>query len=115
MFNYKKLRRDLGLLQKDISETMSLSQPGFSKYENENTEPSMMQYNALCEKYGKDKIDSYFFEDETNKDKEYQADAELIQLIIKQNATISKQLELFHSLSLQLSEINTKLNQLLNR
>ena len=117
MFNYRKLRKDFGLLQKPIAELMSLSQPGFSKYENENIEPTLQQYSILCEHFGKEAIDSYYFEENSDekRDKQYPMDSELVQLIVKQNETISKQIEMFYSFSRLLNEINAKLDNLLSK
>ena len=118
MFNYRKFRKDHELFQKELAELMGLSQPGLSKYENELTEPNQTQYKSLCDKFGKSTIDSYYFDEDKSQSGPTNSgnlDSDVVQLLVSQNATIAKQIELFASLSKQLSDISNKLDTILGK
>lgn len=63
MFRYKEFRKAHGLFQSQLADIIGMAQSNVSRYENEGIDPTPEQYKKLYDKYGKEDVDSYRFDD----------------------------------------------------
>lgn len=65
MFKYKEFRRAHSLFQSHLAEIMGMKQSNVSRYEADGLEPTPEQYKRLCDKFGKEDVDSFMVDDAT--------------------------------------------------
>lgn len=63
MFKYKEFRKAHSLFQSHLADIMGMNQSNVSRYETEGIEPTPQQYKKLCDRFGKDDVDSFMVDD----------------------------------------------------
>ena len=113
----------MGIYQSELAEVLGLTQPNLSRYENNALDLSDSMLNKLREKYGKEEVNAYLTDSmEQVREKEIPADqadniaiVDMVTIIKKQNETICQQVETQNEFARQLSQMNARLLDLLEK
>ncbi len=122
-FKIREFRKANGLLQDEMASLIGLTQSNLSRYENFGVDLSDKQLGMLCEKFGEEAVKPYLTDSsEQVRDKsipERQAEnmtvLDMITVIKKQNDTICQQVELQNQFTRQLTNMNERLLNLLEK
>lgn len=122
-FKIKEFRKAKGLFQEDLASVIGLTQSNLSRYENNAIDLSDAQFEKLYEKYGKEAVDAYKTDSteqvRNNEVPMSESDKlsmiDLVTIIKKQNDTICQQVEAQNDFTRQLTEMNKRLLDLLEK
>lgn len=122
-FKIREFRKFMGIYQSELAEVLGLTQPNLSRYENNALDLSDSMLNKLREKYGKEEVNAYLTDSmEQVREKEIPADqadniaiVDMVTIIKKQNETICQQVETQNEFARQLSQMNARLLDLLEK
>lgn len=119
MFKLKEFRSAHGLKQSELAEILDLTQSGISRIETEKIELSIVQYQKLYDKFGKEDVDSFRVEPPAvdvdaligeAQVKGLQQNIELLSIIKKQNDTICEHVAMQDNFNRTLLQLLEKLS-----
>ena len=122
-FKIKEFRDAKRIKQADFAPMIGLTQSNLSRYENNGVDLSDEQLDMLRERFGAEEINSYITDSsEQIRDKsipEYKIDSmtllDMITIIKKQNETICQQVEVQNQSIRQITNMNERLLNLLEK
>ena len=122
-FKIREFRKAKGIYQSEMADVLGLTQPNLSRYENNAIDLNDAQLGALREKYGEEEVNAYLTDSATQvREKEVpssRADElamlDLVTIVKKQNDTICQQVEAQKQFTDQLTQMNARLLDLLEK
>ena len=122
-FKIREFRKAKGVFQEEMAAVIGLTQSNLSRYENNAIDLTNEMIDKLREKYGREEVDAYLTDTaEQIRDKDIPSDRkdemttlDLITIVKKQNETICQQIEAQNTFARQLSNMNERLLNLLEK
>lgn len=122
-FKIREFRKANGIYQEEMAQVIGLTQSNLSRYENNDIDLTEPMLNALREKYGEENVNAYLTDNPTQirnnstpiERKDDLTILDLVTIVKKQNETITKQVETQNEFTRQLTSINSRLLDLLEK
>ena len=122
-FKIREFRKAKGLYQDQMAEILGLTQSNLSRYETNGIDLTDEQLGKLRERFGKDDVEAYMTDSAEqvrekslpNSMKDELTVLDLVSIVKKQNDTICQQVELQNQFTRQLTSMNEKLLNLLEK
>ena len=122
-FKIREFRNAMKLYQGDMAEVLGITQSNLSRYETNGVDLSDEAIDKLREKYGRDIVDAYLTDSPQQlrereipmERKDDMTMLDLVTIVKKQNDTINKQIETQNEFTRQLTSMNERLLNLLEK
>lgn len=122
-FKIREFRKAKGLYQDQMAEILGLTQSNLSRYETNGIDLTDEQIGKLRDRFGKDDVEAYMTDSAEqvrekslpNSMKDDLTVLDLVSIVKKQNDTICQQVELQNQFTRQLTSMNEKLLNLLEK
>lgn len=122
-FKIREFRKAKGIYQDEFAAVIGLTQSNLSRYENNGIELNEKMLEKLRAKYGEEEINAFMTDSPSQvRDKEIpqsKADElailDMVSIIKKQNDTICQQVEVQNEFAKQLTSMNSRLLDLLEK
>ncbi len=122
-FKIREFRKAKGIFQEEFAQTIGLTQSNLSRYETNGIDLTDSMLDKLRQRYGKEDVDAYMTDSaEQIRDKELPSSTidgitmlDMVTIIKKQNDTICQQIEQQKEFTKQLTQMNQRLLDLLEK
>ena len=122
-FKIKEFRKAKGLYQDEMAAIIGIAQSNLSRYETNGVELTESMLDKLREKFGREAVDAFMTDTPTQlRNNELEIDKrdeltilDLVTIIKKQNDTICQQVEAQNEFAKQLTSMNSRLLDLLEK
>lgn len=122
-FKIREFRKAKGLYQDEFAQIVGLTQSNLSRYENNDIDLTYEMIEKLRQKFGSEEVDSFITDSAVQiREKEIPMERkddltilDLVTIVKKQNDTICKQIDIQNETTRQLTNMNGRLLDLLEK
>jgi transcriptional regulator with XRE-family HTH domain len=122
-FKIREFRNAMGLYQNDMAEIIGISQSNLSRYEMNGVDLTNEAIDKLRKRFGKENVDAFLTDSPQQirdmeipaSRKDHMTMLDLVTIVKKQNETINKQIETQNDFTRQLTSMNERLLNLLEK
>ena len=122
-FKIREFRKAKGLYQDEFAQIVGLTQSNLSRYENNDIDLTYEMIEKLRQKFGSEEVDSFITDSAVQiREKEIPMERkddltilDLVTIVKKQNDTICKQIDIQNERTRQLTNMNGRLLDLLEK